>query len=159
MSIDVCKRKTVTKLLNSTLWFYVVLFMKYIKYIYTYTAICICNIYRCIIACISMYIERQTHTYFYHEILKVACYNHVVLRRITVLWKELQVYNCFKTWALEMNKAWMTNQWSNSKCQFCSRKTCVFLYLIILFFSIIAGLQCSVNFLLYSMVTQLHIHV
>lgn len=66
----VCKRKTVTKLLNSTLWFYVVLFMKYIKYIYTYTAICICNIYRCIIACISMYIERQTHTYFYHEILK-----------------------------------------------------------------------------------------
>ena len=27
------------------------------------------------------------------------------------------------------------------------------------FFSIIAGLQCSVNFLLYSKVTQLHIHV
>ena len=27
------------------------------------------------------------------------------------------------------------------------------------FFFIIAGLQCSVNFLLYSMVTQLHIHV
>jgi len=30
---------------------------------------------------------------------------------------------------------------------------------MILFFSIIAGLQCAVNFLLYSTVTQLHIHV
>ena len=27
------------------------------------------------------------------------------------------------------------------------------------FFSIIAGLQCSVNFILYSKVTQLHIHI
>ena len=27
------------------------------------------------------------------------------------------------------------------------------------FFSVIAGLQCSVNFLLHSKVTQLHIHV
>ena len=32
-------------------------------------------------------------------------------------------------------------------------------YMIILFFSIITGLQCSVNFLLYSMVTPLPIHV
>ena len=29
---------------------------------------------------------------------------------------------------------------------------------MLIFFSIIAVLQCSVNFLLYSMVTQLHIH-
>ena len=33
-------------------------------------------------------------------------------------------------------------------------------FLIMIFtFSIIAGLQCSVNFLLYSKVTQLHIHI
>ena len=32
-------------------------------------------------------------------------------------------------------------------------------HIYIFFFSIIAGLQCSINFLLYSMVTQLHIHV
>ena len=31
--------------------------------------------------------------------------------------------------------------------------------MIFIFFNIIAGLQCSVNFLLYSKVTQLHIHV
>ena len=30
---------------------------------------------------------------------------------------------------------------------------------MIFVFSIIAGLQCSINFLLYNMVTQLHIHV
>jgi len=30
---------------------------------------------------------------------------------------------------------------------------------MIFIFSTIAGLQCSVNFLLYSKVTQLHIHV
>ena len=30
---------------------------------------------------------------------------------------------------------------------------------MIFIFSIIAGLQCSVNFLLYSKVTQSHIHV
>ena len=35
----------------------------------------------------------------------------------------------------------------------------LFLYIDSDFFSIIASLQCSVNFLLYSMVTQLHIHV
>ena len=35
----------------------------------------------------------------------------------------------------------------------------VFLYNDFYFFSIIAGLQCSVSFLLYSMVTQLPIHV
>ena len=34
-----------------------------------------------------------------------------------------------------------------------------FFYLKILIFSIIAGLQCSVNFLLYSKVTQSHIHI
>ena len=32
-------------------------------------------------------------------------------------------------------------------------------YFLNAFFSIIAGLQCSINFLLYSMVTQLHIHL
>ena len=30
---------------------------------------------------------------------------------------------------------------------------------MIFIFSIIAGLQCSVNFLLYNKVTQLHVHV
>ena len=34
-----------------------------------------------------------------------------------------------------------------------------FAFLIILIFFIIAGLQCSVNFLLHSKVTQSHIHV
>ena len=34
-----------------------------------------------------------------------------------------------------------------------------FSFIMIFIFSIIAGLQCSVNFLLYSMVTQLHIRV
>ena len=33
-----------------------------------------------------------------------------------------------------------------------------FIFQMIFIFSIIAGLQCSVNFLLYSKVTQLHIH-
>ena len=32
-------------------------------------------------------------------------------------------------------------------------------FIVIFIFSIIAGLQCSVNFLLYSMVTQLHVPV
>ena len=31
--------------------------------------------------------------------------------------------------------------------------------LMIFIFSVIAGLQCSVNFLLYSKVTQSHIHI
>ena len=35
----------------------------------------------------------------------------------------------------------------------------IYIMIFILFFSIIAGLQHSINFLLYSMVTQLHIHV
>ena len=35
----------------------------------------------------------------------------------------------------------------------------LFCFYVMIFFSIIAGLQCSVNFLLCSMVTQLHIHV
>jgi len=35
----------------------------------------------------------------------------------------------------------------------------VFLYIAIFIFFIIAVIQCSVNFLLYSMVTQLHIHL
>ena len=34
-----------------------------------------------------------------------------------------------------------------------------FFLFIMIFFAIIAGLQCSVNFLLYSKVTQSHIHV
>ena len=34
-----------------------------------------------------------------------------------------------------------------------------YIYIMIFIFSIIAGLQCSVNFPLYSMATQLHIHV
>ena len=34
-----------------------------------------------------------------------------------------------------------------------------FFFYIMIFFPIIAGLQCAVNFLLYSMVTQSHIHV
>ena len=37
--------------------------------------------------------------------------------------------------------------------------TFLFLNIMIFIFSIIAGLQCSVNFLLYSIVTQLHIHI
>ena len=39
------------------------------------------------------------------------------------------------------------------------RRMCFFIYIMIFTFFIIAGLQCSVNFLLYSVVTQLHIHV
>ena len=34
-----------------------------------------------------------------------------------------------------------------------------FCFYLMIFFSVIAGLQCSVNFLLYSKVTQPHIHV
>ena len=34
-----------------------------------------------------------------------------------------------------------------------------FLYTVIFIFCIIAGLQCSVNFLLYRRLTQLYIHV
>ena len=33
-----------------------------------------------------------------------------------------------------------------------------FFYILIFIFFIIAGLQCSVSFLLYTMMTQLHIH-
>ena len=36
-------------------------------------------------------------------------------------------------------------------------RICIFFLLIIFIFSIILGLQCSVNFLLYSKVTQSHI--
>ena len=35
----------------------------------------------------------------------------------------------------------------------------IFSFIMIFIFSIIAGLQCSVNFLLYGKVTQSHIHV
>ena len=58
---------------------------------------------------------------------------------------------------------------SVSLFQFENKFICIIFYFFLIFkfyffkyndfFSIIAGLQCSVNFLLYSMVTQLHICV
>ena len=43
--------------------------------------------------------------------------------------------------------------------QFPSIHLFVYFYLILFSFSIIVGLQCSVNFLLYSKVTQSHTHI
>ena len=37
--------------------------------------------------------------------------------------------------------------------------TLFYVFLMVFIFSVIAGLQCSVNFLLYSKVTQSHMHV
>ena len=45
------------------------------------------------------------------------------------------------------------DEWNNNSCM------CTLFFKMIFIFSIMAGLQCSLNFLLYSKVTQSHIHV
>ena len=75
-----------------------------------------------------------------------------IVFKLGVIWLELPMvenphyFDVLKTWHL-----WSLFLDSTTDCFF-------FLYILIFFF-IIPDLQCSVNFLLYSMVTQLHIHV